>query len=335
LSVFVVKSNIVSFTPVAYLDTIEEMSQNIFTLGWTPDKIDQDSLAGQTFLITGATSGTGFETARIFLSKGADVVMLNRSADKSTAAIKQLKDEFGDDANVSFIEMELAKLASVRKAAAAVLQQVPRVSALICNAATGSASQELTSDGFEMSLAVNHFGHFLLCGLLFERLEASSARIVVVSSNGYKWCKAIQFDDLNFDNNYYQTTTYYHSKLAQTMFAYELQRRIKAAGKSVQVYVCHPGASRTQLSANMSWYNRVMWWFASTFAQSAEQGAHPAVMCATALNLTEQAVYGPTQRWDMVGDVGQRQVEQHALDADAAAKLWSVSETKVGYVWKL
>jgi NAD(P)-dependent dehydrogenase (short-subunit alcohol dehydrogenase family) len=330
-----VKSNNL-FTAIAYLHTIEEMSQNVFTLGWTPDKIDQDSLAGQTFLITGATSGTGFESARIFLSKGADVVMLNRNADKSTAVIKQLKDEFGDDANVSFIEMDLAVLDSVRKAAAAVLQQVPRVSALICNAAIAQIpTQEMTSDGFESMLGVNHFGHFLLCGLLFERLEASSARIVVVSSNGYKWCKAIQFDDLNFDNNYNAMTTYCHSKLAQMMFAYELQRRIKAAGKSVQVYVCHPGASRTQLVANASWFDRVLWWFISTFAQSAEQGAYPGVMCATALNLTEQALYGPTQRWDTVGDVGQCQLEQHPLDADAAAKLWSVSETKVGYVWKL
>ena len=95
---------------------------------------------------------------------------------------------------------------------------------------------------------MNHFGHFLLCGLLFERIEASRGRIVVVGSNGYKMgLKRIKFEDLNFDKNYTPWASYAQSKLAQMIFAYELQRRVQAAGKRVLVQVCHSGVSRTSL----------------------------------------------------------------------------------------
>ncbi len=89
----------------------------------------------------------------------------------------------------------------MREAAAKILETVPHIDALICNAAIAQvAKQEITVDGFESQLGVNHFGHFLLCGLLFERIEQSAGRIVVVGSNAYKMgLKRIQFEDLNFD----------------------------------------------------------------------------------------------------------------------------------------
>ena len=140
--------------------------------GWTPEKLG--SLAGKTYVITGATNGTGFEATRVFLSKGAKVVMLNRNTDKSTATIATLKQEFGSDADVTFVRMDLAVLESVREAAAEVLEKVPCIDALICNAAIAQvAKQEITVDGFESQLGVNHLSHFLLCGLLFERVEKS------------------------------------------------------------------------------------------------------------------------------------------------------------------
>ena len=215
--------------------------------GWTPERLG--SLAGKTYLITGANSGTGFEATRTFLSKGARVVMLNRSAERSNSAIAKLQQEFGGDADVSLILTDLAELASVRKAAAEVLEQVPRIDALICNGAIAQVpTQQLTVDGFESMLGTNHYGHFLLSGLLFERIEESNGRIVVVASLGYKMgIKTIQFDDMNWDENYHQNKTYSQSKLAQMMFAYELQDRLAAASKDVKVYVCHPGSSRTSL----------------------------------------------------------------------------------------
>ncbi|MEP1554517.1 SDR family NAD(P)-dependent oxidoreductase, partial [Paraglaciecola sp.] len=163
--------------------------------GWTPERID--SLTGKTFVITGANTGAGFQATRILLSKGAIVVMLNRNPSKSEAAIAELKKEFGDAAAVSYIPMDLADLASIRQASEQVIAQVPKIDALMCNGAIAQIStQQLTVDGFESQLGVNHYGHFLLCGLLFDRIEASQGRIVVVSSEGHKMgIRGIQFDD--------------------------------------------------------------------------------------------------------------------------------------------
>ncbi|QDV40578.1 Bile acid 7-dehydroxylase 2 [Stieleria neptunia] len=303
--------------------------------GWTPDRLG--SLAGKTYVITGANSGAGFEASRVFLSKGASVVMLNRSDQKSSVAIAALKEEFGSNADVTFIQMDLADLDSVRKAAAEVLQHVPRIDALICNAAIAQvAKQEITADGFESQLGVNHFGHFLLCGMLFERVEASAGRIVVVGSNAYKMgLKKIQFEDLNFDENYTAWNAYAQSKLAQMMFACELQRRVGAAGKNVTVQVCHPGASRTNLLQDTaSTFNKMAWAVLSRFiAQSAERGSWPEVMCAAEPEVESVKLYGPTKRGQMVGPVGECPLDDCALDREAAAKLWMLSEQKTSAAW--
>ena len=305
--------------------------------GWTPERLG--SLSGKTYLITGANSGTGFEASRTLLSKGARVVMLNRSTEKSNAAIARLKQELGPNADVTCIRMDLGKLDSVRNAAADALANTARIDALICNAAIAQVPrQEFTVDGFESQLGVNHFGHFLLCGLLFERIEASAGRVVVVGSNGYKMgLKRIKFEDLNFDQNYSAWNAYSQSKLAQMMFGYELQRRVRAAGNNVQVHVCHPGASRTNLIAtSASTFNKILWSVLSRIvAQAAEQGAWPEVMCATEEGLKPETLYGPTKRAEMVGPVGECQLDACALDRDGAAKLWAVSEQKTGLNWPL
>ena len=306
--------------------------KNFGSKGWTPERLG--SLAGKTYVITGANAGAGFEATRVFLSKGAKVVMMNRNADKSTAAIATLKQEFGSDADVTFVRMDLAVLDSVREAAA-VIEKIPHIDALICNAAIAQvAKQKITVDGFESQLGVNHFGHFLLCGLLFERIEASAGRIVVVGSNGYKMgLKRIKFEDLNFDQNYTPWASYAQSKLAQMVFAYELQRRIKFANKSVQVQVCHPGASRTNLlqdTAND--FQKTLWSVLSLFAQSAEKGSWPEVMCATEEGLSSEKYYGPT-RFEMVGPIGECPLEEFVLNQEEAAKLWTLSEQKTFLSW--
>jgi len=144
--------------------------------GWTPERLG--SLTGKTYLITGANAGTGFQAARLLLSKGAKVVMLNRSAAKSQDALHALKEEFGPQAAISFIRMDLADLASVRQAAAQALETLPQIDALICNAAIAQVpTQQLTVDGFESQLGTNHYGHFALCGLLFWGSRRSSLTI--------------------------------------------------------------------------------------------------------------------------------------------------------------
>ena len=306
--------------------------------GWTPERLG--SLEGKTYLITGANSGTGFEATRTLLSKGARVVMLNRSAERSDAAIAALKQEFGSDAEVAYILMDLADLNSVRRAAAEVLEQVPQIDAMICNGAIAQVpTQQFTVDGFESMLGTNHYGHFLLSGLLFERIEESNGRIVVVASLGYKMgIKTIQFDDMNWDKNYHQNKTYSQSKLAQMMFAYELQDRLQTANKDVKVYVCHPGSSKTSLittSGNLMTRAAFRLMSMSPMVQSAEKGSYPEVMCATEDGLELRALYGPTGRNEWVGPVGQGTLEPFAYDKPVMQRLWELSEEQTGYAWDL
>lgn len=306
--------------------------------GWTPERLGP--LAGKTYVITGGNAGAGFQASRIFLSKGAKVVMLNRSAEKSTAAVDALKQEFGANADVSFVRMDLSDLASVRSAADEVLKTVPRIDALICNAAIAQVpTQKLTVDGFESQLGTNHYGHFLLCGLLFDRIEQSKGRIVVVASLGYNMgIKTIQFDDMNWNKNYSANPVYSQSKLAQMMFAYELQDRVKRTGKDVQVYVCHPGASATSLiSTSGGPLTRMTWWLMSKtpMVQTAERGAYPEVMCATEDGLEQRALYGPTGLMQTGGPVGKGTLNPHAHDKAVMERLWGVSEEATGFDWNI
>ncbi len=306
--------------------------------GWTPKRLP--SLEDKTYLITGATAGAGFEATRIMLAQGAKVVMLNRNITKSNNAIANLKKEFGSASKVSFIKLDLADLSSVRDAATEILQVVPKIDALICNAAIAQvAKQELTVDGFESQIGVNHFGHFLLCGLIFERLENSHGRIVVVASEGHKLgIKSIKFADINWDKDYNANHAYSQSKLAQMMFAYELQNRVKAAKKSLKVYVCHPGSSNTSLiNDKAGMMTRIVWslMVKTPLVQSAERGAYPEVMCATEENLKQKAYYGPTGIMNFGGPVGECKLEAFVHDDAVISKLWEISEDKVSHNWSI
>ena len=305
--------------------------------GWTPERLG--NLSGKTYLITGANAGAGFQATRTLLKKKAKVVMLNRSVEKSTAAINELKQEFGASADVSFVHMDLSVLDSVRTAAAEVLKTVPRIDALINNAAIAQVpTRKLTEDGFESQLGTNHYGHFLLNGLLFERIAESKGRIVIVGSLGYNMgLKTIKFGDMNWNEGYGANIAYSQSKLAQMMFAYELQDRQAAAGRNeVEVFVCHPGASATSLiSSSGSRFTRFIWWLTTktSLVQTAEQGSYPEVMCATEYGLEQRALYGPTGRLEMVGPVGKGTLNAHAYDKAVMTQLWDVSEKAVGFEW--
>ena len=308
--------------------------------GWTPKRLGDQS--GKTYIITGGNAGAGFQAARILLQKNAKVVMLNRSTEKSEAAIADLKQELGAEANVSFIRMDLSVLESVREAAKEVLKTVPRIDALINNAAIAQVpTRKLTVDGFESQLGTNHYGHFLLNGLLFDRIAESKGRIVVVASLGYNMgLKTIKFDDMNWDEGYAANTAYSQSKLAQMMFAYELQDRLAEAGrKDVEVFVCHPGSSATSLiTTSGSRTMRFIWWLMTKtpMVQTAEQGSYPEVMCATEEALTEQrALYGPTGRLEAVGPVGKGTLNAHAHDKSVMERLWRVSEDATNFKWNI
>ena len=305
--------------------------------GWTPERLSTQK--GKTFLITGANVGTGFEATKLLASKGARVVMLCRNPQKAQTAIEQIKQE-QSDADLVFIQLDLSSLESVRKASETIKKQVEKIDALICNAAIAQvAIQKRTDDGFERQMGVNYYGHFLLTGLLFEQIKNSNGRIVVVSSLGYRMGhKRIQFEDLDFDKNYHPNNTYCHSKLAQMIFAYELQRRVKSKDIDVQIHVCHPGASRTTLiREDASFMTRVLArvLMYSPLSQSAEKGSWPLVLCATEDGLQEERFYGPTERGEFVGIIGISELQEHALDRKVATQLWEISEQNTGISWNL
>lgn len=169
--------------------------------GWTPDRMKSQN--GKTFVITGTTSGTGFEAARILLSKDAKVVMLNRNPKKAADTIFALKQKLGIEIDVINITMDLGDQASVKKAAAEVLEKVDRIDALMCNGAIAQTpTRGLTKEGWELQMGVNYFGHFTLQALLFPLIEKSKGRIVTVGSMGYDMgIKTIKFDDLNWEKD--------------------------------------------------------------------------------------------------------------------------------------
>lgn len=312
------------------------MKTNQFgTKGWTPDRIKD--LSGKTYVITGTTSGTGFETSRILLSKGAKVVMLNRNPKKAEDTLVALKQKLGNAIDVVNIQMDLAEQASVKKATSEVLEKVTHIDALICNGAIAQVpTQKKTVDGWESQMGVNYFGHFTLQALLYPLIEKSKGRVVTVGSMGYDMgIKTIKFDDLNWDKNYTPNNAYSQSKLAQIMSIYELQNRLEKAGKTdVKAFACHPGASRTSLiSTSGSIMMRILFFLMTPLTQSAEKGAYPELMCATEVNLDQKAFYGPTGRSNWVGPVGAHHIEPHAKDKAVAKKLWDLSEKETGVKW--
>ena len=178
-----------------------------------------------------------------------------------------------------------------------------------------------------------------MCRLLFERIDDSKGRIVVVGSLAYKMgLKRIKFEDINFDQKYSPWDAYAQSKLALMMFAYELHRRVKRAGKHIQVQVCHPGASRTHLIKrdNIRLDVKILFTLLSPFiAQSAEKGAWPEVMCATEEELAVEKLYGPTKRGQLVGPIGECSLDNNVLNREEAAQLWTLSEEKTSQHWPI
>ena len=206
-------------------------------------------LNGKTVIITGANTGIGKETAVDLAKRKARVIMACRSADRGERAVEDVKRLSGND-KVEYRHLDLASLASVRQFAEEILQEETPIDILINNAGIMRCPYWRTEDGFEMQFGVNHLGHFLLTNLLLERLkQAPVARIVNVSSKGYKRAEGINFDDINSEHHYTPAKAYYQSKLANVLFTKSLAERLE--GTQVTVNSLHPGVIWTELGRHM------------------------------------------------------------------------------------
>ena len=297
---------------------------------WTPDQLPD--LSGKTYLITGGNSGIGLEAAKMLGIAGGNIVIACRNPAKARDAIKQIASVSTGD--VDQVTLDLSSLASVRNAADAVRQKYKSLDGLINNAGIMQTPKMKTADGFELQLGTNHLGHFLFAGLLFDLVAAAAGRVVVVSSLAHKYGR-INFDDLMVTKNYDPTRAYTQSKLANLMFALELDRRLKAAGSDVMCVACHPGYSNTQLQSTgpAGFFNILYKLTNPLLAQPAYNGAIPTVLAAAGEEAIAGAYYGPQAMREAKGKVSDAIVAMRARDKKIAAQLWAVSEELVNFEW--
>ena len=297
---------------------------------WTPDRLP--SLTGKTYLITGGNSGIGFDAAQVLGEAGGDIVIACRNPAKAEAAVAELRK--AAKGSVETVALDLSDLSSVRKASDEIHRRYEKLDALINNAGIMQTPETRTVDGFELQLATNHLGHFLLAGLLFDLVEKAAGRIAVVSSIAHKF-GTINRDDLMSEKAYSATNAYSQSKLANLMFALELDRRLKAKGSAVKAIACHPGYSNTALQSTgpAGLLNFAYKFLNPLMAQPSEKGAIPTVLAAAGSEAVAGAYYGPTGWGDTRGPVGDAFVARRALDEDMAGWLWEESERLTGFEW--
>src|SRR3954454_7909683 len=214
--------------------------------GWTAR--DVPSQTGRVAVVTGANSGLGLATARELARAGATVVLGCRDAARGAAAVERIRSDV-PDAAVDLQLLDLASLASIADFAGRLTSSYPGIDLLINNAGVMAIPRAETADGFEMQFGTNHLGHFALTGRLVDALRArAGSRVVTVSSTAHKPGQ-INFDDLMSQRSYKKWGAYSQSKLANLLFAFELQRRLAAAGSETISVAAHPGYSATNLQA--------------------------------------------------------------------------------------
>jgi NAD(P)-dependent dehydrogenase (short-subunit alcohol dehydrogenase family) len=293
------------------------------------------ALSGKVALVTGANSGIGFEAARALARAGALVVLACRDLDKANgASARILVDAPG--AELEPLALDLSRLSSVREAAEHFRTRHDRLDVLCNNAGVMAIPRQLSADGFEMQFAVNHLGHFALTGLLLAPLlRAAAARVVTVSSSAHRIGR-IRFDDLDGAQHYQKWVAYGQSKLANLLFAYELQRRFSAQGTHAISVACHPGYAATNLQhvgpALTGARMRALFYRLGNalLAQSAEHGAWPTLYAATAPDVAPADYIGPSGPGELAGAPAHVHSSRVSHDPELAYRLWSVSVERTG-----
>ncbi|KAJ8398457.1 hypothetical protein AAFF_G00427120 [Aldrovandia affinis] len=283
-------------------------------------------LDGKTVLITGANTGIGKETAKDMARRGARVVMACRDLTRGEKAAGDIRQSTGNG-SVVVRHLDLASLYSVRQFAKEYIAIEERLDILINNAGVMMCPKWLTEDGYEMQLAVNHLGHFLLTNLLLPKLKLSApSRVVNVSSIAHRGGK-IHFDDLCFDKMPYSSlVSYRQSKLANVLFSRELARRLKGTG--VTSYSLHPGVIRTELSRHVeTWFPMLKALLTAPsilLMKTPREGAQTSIYCAVTKGLEDKSGC-------YFSDCAVKEPAPEGRDDLVALRLWEVSVRLVGY----
>jgi protochlorophyllide reductase len=297
-------------------------------MSWSAADIPDQS--GRLALVTGASSGLGLETARALVARGATVILGCRSRPKAERARQELLPAAAHGGAVDLLDLDLADLTSVVGAARQVAERYGRLDLLINNAGVMGLPRSLTHQGFERQFGINHLGHFALTLALLPLLRGRpDARVVTVTS-GAQYFGRIDFDDLQGERRYDRWKAYGQSKLANVMFAIELQRRLEAEGAGMLSLAAHPGLARTNLqpasvAASGSWVEPLAYRLMAPLFQSAAMGALPQLFAATAPQVTPGGHYGPDQWGGLRGWPTAVRVAPAALDPGQRERLWEVS----------
>ncbi len=294
--------------------------------GWTTARMPDQG--GRIAVVTGASSGIGEEAASALAGRGARVVLAVRDAARGAAAMARLQ-ALHPGADVSVSLLDLADLASVRAFASRMDGELPRVDLLLNNAGLMQSRRSVTADGFERMFGTNHLGHFALTGLLMDALKRAAApRVVTIASIAHRRGR-IDFDDPQSERSFNGSKGYAQSKLANLMFALELDRRAHADGSSLMSVAAHPGVATTGFMAATglpkfvaSLGNAVI----RILCQDAAAGALPGLYASTMPDVRGGQYWGPDGFKEVRGTPALAVLSPQATDRQAWSRLWRVSE---------
>jgi NAD(P)-dependent dehydrogenase (short-subunit alcohol dehydrogenase family) len=297
---------------------------------WTSEQIPDQ--AGRMAVVTGANSGLGLATARELARHGASVVLACRDTEKGARALSEIQ-AAAPGARLELEQLDLGDLASIESFAERLRSRLggDGLDLLINNAGVMAPPRRETKDGFELQLGTNHLGHFALTARLIGEMQGpADARVVTLSSNAHKTGR-IDFEDPQRTRRYMRWSAYGQSKLANLMFALELDRRLRAASSTVKSLAAHPGYAATNLqSAAAPAADRLVMKFTNLMAQSAEMGALPSLYAATFPGLEGGSYVGPDGLGEFRGHPHLVSPNGAARDEQAAARLWELSEELTG-----
>ena len=296
---------------------------------WNTEKIG--SLKGFDVIVTGGSSGIGLEAAKVLALKGAAVILAVRNVAKAQKVIEKFRSE-NPDAAMNVMHLDLADLKSTRDFADKYRSNHKHLHILINNAGVMIPPYRKTKDGFESQFGTNHLGHFALTGHLLPLLLATPHSRVVSTSSIAARKGVIHFDNLDGSRGYNPMKFYRQSKLANLLFAVELQHRLEVAGRSTISVACHPGISVSNLLSRGSGKepNRLLKKMMRIVAQPAHKGALPTLYAATNPDLKGGEYIGPDGPGNRKGNPVQTTEASHLFDKVIAAKLWKLSEDLTG-----
>jgi len=283
--------------------------------------MENGNMNNKVVLITGSNSGIGKATSIALARLGAHVVMMARNREKGEAARQEVISTSGNN-QVDLMLCDLACLDSIRRFTTEFQEKYDRLDVLINNAGIFTTQRQVTSDGFEYQIGVNHLGHFLLTNLLLDLLKKSTpSRIVIVSSLGH-FAGKIHFNDLHLEKHYHPWKSYFQSKLATMLFGYELSRRL--TGSAVTVNCLHPGVVRTRFAVDRtSDRQNLIMRLSNLINISPSAGAETSVYLASS-----PEVEGVTGKYFVRKKI--RASSRASYDLGVADKLWKLSEEITG-----